>query len=58
MNHQNVLLATENRFVSQGFGTESYLNLPVFIAAAEITDADAIHPRLWILAEMLPLPMQ
>ena len=30
---------------------ESYLNIPRIIAAAEITDADAIHPGYGFLSE-------
>ena len=30
---------------------ESYLNIPRLIAAAEVTDADAIHPGYGFLAE-------
>ena len=30
---------------------ESYLNIPAIISAAEITDADAIHPGYGFLAE-------
>jgi acetyl-CoA carboxylase, biotin carboxylase subunit len=32
-------------------GKESYLNIPRLIAAAEVTDADAIHPGYGFLAE-------
>ena len=30
---------------------DSYLNIPNIISAGEITNADAIHPGYWFLAE-------
>ncbi|MCA9280492.1 MAG: acetyl-CoA carboxylase biotin carboxylase subunit [Phycisphaeraceae bacterium] len=37
--------------IGKGPASDSYLNIPHIIAAAEITDADAIHPGYGFLAE-------
>lgn len=37
--------------IGPGAGTESYLNIPRIISAAEITDVEAIHPGCGFLAE-------
>jgi len=37
--------------IGPGPGTESYLNIPRIISAAEITDVEAIHPGCGFLAE-------
>ncbi|KXI29784.1 acetyl-CoA carboxylase biotin carboxylase subunit [Paraglaciecola hydrolytica] len=48
---KHVLLADETICIGKASATESYLNIPRIIAAAEITDADAIHPGYGFLAE-------
>ncbi|MFW6065634.1 MAG: acetyl-CoA carboxylase biotin carboxylase subunit [Planctomycetota bacterium] len=44
-------LADERICVGPGPSTESYLNIPRIIAAAEIADVEAIHPGYGFLAE-------
>jgi acetyl-CoA carboxylase, biotin carboxylase subunit len=44
-------LADDRICIGPGPSTESYLNIPRIIAAAEITDVDAIHPGYGFLAE-------
>jgi len=44
-------LADDRVCIGPGPSTESYLNIPRIIAAAEITDVDAIHPGYGFLAE-------
>jgi acetyl-CoA carboxylase biotin carboxylase subunit len=46
-----VRLADESVCVGPADSAQSYLNIPRLIAAAEITDADAIHPGYGFLAE-------
>ena len=44
-------LADERICIGPAASSESYLNIPRIIAAAEITDVDAIHPGYGFLAE-------
>ncbi|MBN1943251.1 MAG: acetyl-CoA carboxylase biotin carboxylase subunit [Phycisphaerae bacterium] len=44
-------LADDRVCIGAGPSSESYLNIPRIIAAAEITDVDAIHPGYGFLAE-------
>jgi len=44
-------LADERICIGAGASTESYLNIPRIIAAAEIADVEAIHPGYGFLAE-------
>lgn len=48
---KHVRLADEAVCIGPAASTESYLNIPAIIAAAEITDAEAIHPGYGFLAE-------
>lgn len=48
---KHVRLADEAVCIGPSNSTESYLNIPAVISAAEITDADAIHPGYGFLAE-------
>ncbi len=48
---KHVLLADESVCIGPAPSTDSYLNVPAIIAAAEITDAEAIHPGYGFLAE-------
>jgi acetyl-CoA carboxylase biotin carboxylase subunit len=50
-NLQHVLLADETVCIGPAPSTESYLNMPAIIAAAEVTDAVAIHPGYGFLSE-------
>ncbi len=47
----HVRLADESVCIGPASATESYLNIPALIAAAEVTDAVAIHPGYGFLAE-------
>ncbi len=47
----HVRLADESVCIGPPNATESYLNIPAIISAAEITDAVAIHPGYGFLAE-------
>ncbi len=47
----HVKLADESVCIGPAQATESYLNIPAIIAAAEITGADAIHPGYGFLSE-------
>src|SRR5690242_10802401 len=47
----HVHLADESVCIGRAFSKESYLNIPALISAAEITDAEAIHPGYGFLAE-------
>lgn len=47
----HVRLADESVCIGPAQATQSYLNIPAIIAAAEITDAVAIHPGYGFLAE-------
>jgi len=50
-NSRHVQLADESVCIGPGPATESYLNIPNIISAAEISGADAIHPGYGFLAE-------
>ena len=50
-NLKHVLLADETICIGKAPATDSYLNIPRIIAAAEVTDAVAIHPGYGFLAE-------
>ncbi|AFT69300.1 Biotin carboxylase / acetyl-coenzyme A carboxylase carboxyl transferase subunit alpha [Alloalcanivorax dieselolei B5] len=47
----HVRLADEAVCIGPAPSTDSYLNIPAIISAAEVTDADAIHPGYGFLAE-------
>ena len=47
----HVRLADESVCIGGNQPTESYLNIPAIISAAEVTNADAIHPGYGFLAE-------
>ena len=49
----HVRLADESVCIGPPSPAESYLNIPAIIAAAEITDSDAIHPGYGLLSENL-----
>lgn len=48
---KHVLLADETVCIGPAPSSESYLNVPALISAAEITDANAIHPGYGFLSE-------
>jgi acetyl-CoA carboxylase biotin carboxylase subunit len=48
---KHVLLADESVCIGPAASTESYLNIPAVISAAEVTDAVAIHPGYGFLSE-------
>jgi len=50
-NLKHVLLADESVCFGPAASTDSYLNVPAIISAAEITDAEAIHPGYGFLSE-------
>jgi len=50
-NLKHVLLADESVCIGPAPSIDSYLNIPVLIAAAEVTDAVAIHPGYGFLSE-------
>jgi acetyl-CoA carboxylase biotin carboxylase subunit len=47
----HVKLAEESVCIGPAGATQSYLNIPAILSAAEITDSDAIHPGYGFLAE-------
>ncbi|HXV18802.1 MAG TPA: acetyl-CoA carboxylase biotin carboxylase subunit [Candidatus Omnitrophota bacterium] len=47
----HVLLADEAVCIGRAQSSQSYLNIPAIISAAEITDVDAIHPGYGFLSE-------
>ncbi|MGH8108711.1 MAG: biotin carboxylase N-terminal domain-containing protein, partial [Arenimonas sp.] len=50
-NLKHVAMADESVCIGPAPSTESYLNIPAIIAAAEVTDAQAIHPGYGFLSE-------
>ncbi|MEL7449947.1 MAG: acetyl-CoA carboxylase biotin carboxylase subunit [Pseudomonadota bacterium] len=50
-NLTHVLLADESVCIGPAPSSESYLNIPAIISAAEVTDSVAIHPGYGFLAE-------
>ena len=50
-NSMHVRLADESICIGPAESAKSYLNIPAIISAAEIADADAIHPGYGFLAE-------
>lgn len=50
-NLKHVLLADESVCIGPAASADSYLNVPAIISAAEITDAEAIHPGYGFLSE-------
>jgi acetyl-CoA carboxylase biotin carboxylase subunit len=50
-NQKHVRLADESVCIGPPPSTESYLNIPAVISAAEVTDAGAIHPGYGFLSE-------
>src|SRR5210317_1684255 len=48
---KHVRLADESVCIGQPPASESYLNMPALISAAEVTDAVAVHPGYGFLAE-------
>ena len=47
----HLAMADETVCIGPAIATESYLNIPAIISAAELTGADAIHPGYGFLAE-------
>ncbi len=47
----HVRLADESVCIGPAMAAQSYLNIPAILSAAEITDADAIHPGYGFLSE-------
>ena len=50
-NLKHVAMADESVCIGPAPSPESYLNVPAIIAAAEVTDAQAIHPGYGFLSE-------
>ncbi|HFD11056.1 MAG TPA: acetyl-CoA carboxylase biotin carboxylase subunit [Crenotrichaceae bacterium] len=48
---KHVLLADETVCIGPAQSQDSYLNIPAIISAAEVTDAEAIHPGYGFLSE-------
>ena len=48
---KHVRLADESVCIGPARSTDSYLNIPAVISAAEVTDAQAIHPGYGFLSE-------
>ena len=48
---KHVLLADETVCIGPAASSESYLNIPAVVSAAEVTDAAAIHPGYGFLSE-------
>ena len=51
-----VRLADESVCIGPAASSHSYLNIPAIISAAEVTDAEAIHPGYGFLSENANLP--
>ncbi len=51
INALHVKMANESVCVGKASPTESYLNIPAILSAAEVTDAEAIHPGYGFLSE-------
>ncbi|MEL0081677.1 MAG: acetyl-CoA carboxylase biotin carboxylase subunit [Gammaproteobacteria bacterium] len=47
----HVLLADESVCIGPAPSTDSYLNIPAILSAAEVTNADAVHPGYGFLSE-------
>lgn len=50
-NLMHVRLADEAVCIGPAYASQSYLNIPAVISAAEVTDVDAIHPGYGFLSE-------
>src|SRR6187401_1041008 len=50
-NLKHVAMADESVCIGPAASSESYLNIPAIIAAAEVTDAQGIHPGYGFLSE-------
>jgi len=50
-NLKHVLMADETVCIGPAPSAQSYLNIPAIISAAEVTDAEAIHPGYGFLSE-------
>lgn len=50
-NLKHVLMADETVCIGPAPSSQSYLNIPAIISAAELTDAEAIHPGYGFLSE-------
>ncbi len=50
-NLKHVLLADESVCIGPAAASQSYLNMPAIISAAEVTDAMAVHPGYGFLSE-------
>ena len=50
-NLKHVILADESVCIGPAPSTDSYLNIPALISAAEVTDSEAIHPGYGFLSE-------
>ena len=50
-NAMHVRLADESVCIGPAPASQSYLNIPAIVSAAEITGADAIHPGYGFLSE-------
>ena len=50
-NLKHVAMADESVCIGPAASKDSYLNIPAIIAAAEVTDAQAIHPGYGFLSE-------
>ena len=50
-NLKHVAMADESVCIGPAASKDSYLNMPAIIAAAEVTDAQAIHPGYGFLSE-------
>ncbi len=48
---KHVRMADESVCIGPASSTDSYLNIPAIISAAEVTDAEAIHPGYGFLSE-------